>query len=187
MSTRATVEFRDERNKTYAYTHYDGHPDEVIPDIKMMLRQFKGENEADDHNAMEVATTFIKRDYPNRDRYMHYRVSNGWAGDESHRYFVRWNAEGKLWECGEIKDGKEEMADTEYLSTYKVLGSVDLSSKASVSVDAPSFEKACAIAKQMWEDKTRDGFEIWDGDFPRRASEATFEPDEDGDDEDDDQ
>ena len=95
MSTRATIEFSDHMKKFYAYRHCDGYPEQVMPDIMSAIKKSRGlwgEPEVGLLVSFFIGLHFRHEQLPD------YEFTSGFHGDESYRYFVRYNPDSLDWD-----------------------------------------------------------------------------------------
>jgi hypothetical protein len=97
MSTRATIQFKDEwGQKLFVYRGHDGFPEDVIPDIERVIEEKKRSWSGSD--IFQLVTWFlILTNNPNH-RLADYELTTSFHGDESFSYFVQWNENGSCWE-----------------------------------------------------------------------------------------
>ena len=95
MSTRATIEFSDRGGKFYVYRHCDGYPEQIMPDIMSVIEKSRGmwsEPEVGLLVSFFIGIHFRHEQLPD------YELTSGFHGDESYRYFVKYNQEYRFWE-----------------------------------------------------------------------------------------
>ena len=95
MSTRATIQFKDKWDEFYVYSHCDGYPENILPEIEKVLEKKK-----DSWSGSECGTLvscFLGENYDANSRLPNYEMTASFHGDESYRYFVEWNDDSKKW------------------------------------------------------------------------------------------
>jgi len=101
MSTRATIIFSCDDEEYYAYRHSDGFPENVQEDIRDAIRTAKGRWSEPELGLF--VTLFLAKGYDyNKDRLPDYEITPCFHGDESYRYYCRYNKQHKEWEFGVI-------------------------------------------------------------------------------------
>ena len=96
MSTKATIEFSDHGDKKfYVYRHCDGYPEQVIPDIMSAINQSRGFGFMG--KARGLVSFFIRIHF-RHEQLPDYELTSGFHGDESYRYFVKYNQQYRVWE-----------------------------------------------------------------------------------------
>ena len=96
MSTRATIEFSCDGKSFFVYRHCDGFPEVVKPDIDAAIEKAKRRWPEEEVGCL--VTLFLAMHYdPDKSRLPNYELSTGFAGDESYRYFVRWDRVNEKW------------------------------------------------------------------------------------------
>lgn len=99
MSTRATIEFTDGGHKFYVYRGHDGFPDVILPDIKKVIDLTR--NRWSEPEVELLVTAFIGVYFKVEKRLPDYEITEAFHGDESYKYYVRWNKETQMWDFGE--------------------------------------------------------------------------------------
>lgn len=95
MSTRATIRFADEYETFFVYRHCDGFPDVILPDLQKVIERKRGA--WSDPEAGMLVTCFLALMFDEKARLPDYSMTSAFHGDESYRYSVTWDAEGKKW------------------------------------------------------------------------------------------
>lgn len=93
MSTRATIQFKDDDEIYYVYRHSDGHPDNVERNIQEVLKAVEGR-----WSGAEMGTLvsfFLGYYFDHNRRLPHYDLTTAFHGDESYRYYVEWDGKNK--------------------------------------------------------------------------------------------
>ena len=107
MSTRATIEFTDDNNTYYVYRHSDGFPEIVLADMRDAIKETRWR--WSDPEVELLVTLFLAKDYDyKKNRLPNYMITSGFHGDESYRYYCRWNYEHKEWNIGCMDEEEEE-------------------------------------------------------------------------------
>jgi hypothetical protein len=94
MSTRATIKFKDRNEEFFVYRHHDGFPENVIQDIKDVLKKVK-----DRWSAPECGTlvsVFIGTHHTNQ-IVPDYIMTTSFTGDESYTYLVKYDDSINEW------------------------------------------------------------------------------------------
>jgi hypothetical protein len=105
MSTRATIQFKDEYDTFFVYRHCDGYPEQIMPDIEKVIENAHGRWSGSECG-MFVAF-FLGSYFDPKARLSEYMMTSYWHGDESYQYYVEWDTEQKEWKArisGEIID-----------------------------------------------------------------------------------
>ena len=101
MSTRATIKFSNDDEIYYVYRHSDGYPENVQEDLRETIRTAKGRWINPETGTL--VTLFLAKGYNyDKERLPDYKITPCFHGDESYRYYCRWNREHKEWEFGVI-------------------------------------------------------------------------------------
>lgn len=95
MSTRATIQFKDEYDTFYVYRHSDGYPKNILGDITDVLEMTKGRWSGSECGML--VSCFLGMHYKPNERLPSYDLTTAFHGDESYRYYVHWNAEEHKW------------------------------------------------------------------------------------------
>lgn len=95
MSTRATIEFSDEYETAYIYRHFDGFPKTVAADIDLVLNKAAGRWSGGEVGQL-IALFFAIHGDPDK-RLQKYELTSSFHGDESYRYYCRYDAHDKIW------------------------------------------------------------------------------------------
>ena len=93
MGTRATIRFKDEYEEYYVYAGHDAYPENVIPDIESVIKKKK--NSWSGSECGSLVSCFLGEAYEPDKRIPFYELTKGWHGDESFKYSVEWNVDGK--------------------------------------------------------------------------------------------
>lgn len=88
MGTRATIQFKNRNDIFYVYRGHDGHPDNVVADIQMVIDKTKGRWSGAETELLVTCMLMIAND--NSSRIPDYSITGGFHGDESYRYYVEW-------------------------------------------------------------------------------------------------
>ena len=106
MSTRATIKFSDGDEEYYVYRHSDGYPETIQEDLREVIRMAK--NRWGDPEIGCLISLFLAKHYDyEKQQTPDYEITPCFHGDESYRYYCRWNQEHKEWEIGVIGLNKE--------------------------------------------------------------------------------
>lgn len=100
MSTRAIIAFEAEDNVFYVDRSHDGFPEDVLPDIELTL-QATNKNWSGAELG-QLVSFFLGMHFDDRSRIQTYEPCIGFSspGDESYRYFVKWNESEKVYKFG---------------------------------------------------------------------------------------
>lgn len=88
MGTRATIQFRDRNDIFYVYRGHDGHPENVLTDIQMVVDQTRGRWSGAETELVVTCMLMLAND--KNSRIPDYSITGGFHGDESYRYYVDW-------------------------------------------------------------------------------------------------
>lgn len=102
MSTRANIKFQDGEDYIHIDRSHDGFPDVILPDIKAAIDLCKGRWSGSELG--QLVTAFLGLHFDKRQRIQNYEPCIGYerAGDESYRYYVKWNESKREYEYGVI-------------------------------------------------------------------------------------
>lgn len=96
MSTIATIKFEDEYGDSFfVYRSHDGFPENVMADIKEVIEATRNRWSGSEMGQL-VAWFLVMSNDPGH-RILDYEMITGFAGDESHKYLVKWNSEREEW------------------------------------------------------------------------------------------
>ena len=99
MSTRAHIEFIDEYGaKLCIDRSHDGYPDVILPDIKRTVEEC--ENRWSGSEIGQLISHFVGSNYIEGQRIQYYEPCHGAAGDESYKYYVRYNKDTSAYDYG---------------------------------------------------------------------------------------
>ena len=99
MSTRATIKFTDRDKKYFVYRHSGGFPENVQEDLRETIRTAR--DRWRDPELSLLVTLFLVKGYDyKQERLPYYEITENFHGDESYRYYCRWNKEHREWEFG---------------------------------------------------------------------------------------
>jgi hypothetical protein len=94
MSTRATIKFQDGDDAYYAYRHCDGFPENVEEDLYKLTEEAKGRWSEPQLSLLVTLFLTMNRDY-RKDRLPNYEITESFHGDESCRYYCKWDSKNK--------------------------------------------------------------------------------------------
>lgn len=97
MSTRATIQFKDEYDTYFVYRHCDGYPEQIMPDIETAIDLSHGRWSGSECGML--VSLFLGTHFKERQRWLDYMMTTNWHGDESYQYYVEWNTERKEWKA----------------------------------------------------------------------------------------
>lgn len=92
MGTRATIQFKDRSDIFYIYRGHDGHPDNVLADIRAVIEQVQGRWSGAETELLVTCMLMLAND--KNSRIPDYNITGGFHGDESYRYYVDWAGNG---------------------------------------------------------------------------------------------
>lgn len=95
MSTRATIQFSDTFDTFFVYRHSDGHPQNVIADLESVIEKARGRWSGSECGTL--VSFFLGSHFKENERLPDYEMTSAFHGDESYRYFVKWDAELERW------------------------------------------------------------------------------------------
>jgi len=98
MSTRANIKFQDGNDFMHIDRSHDGHPDNVLSDIKETVELCKGRWSGPELG--QLVSAFLGKHFDLHTRIQHYepRIGYNKAGDESYYYLVERNERKKEYE-----------------------------------------------------------------------------------------
>lgn len=101
MSTRATIKFQDRDEIYYVYRHSDGIPEIILKDFHDTIRTAKGRWSEPEVGLL--VTLFLAKGYNYEEyRLPDYKITRCFHGDESYKFYCKWNIENKEWIFGLI-------------------------------------------------------------------------------------
>ena len=110
MATRATIEFSDDDYyKYYVYRHHDGFPENILKDLQDTIDLVKGRWSEPEVECLVTLFLASKWDYK-KERCPDYQITSNFHGDESYRYYCKWNKNDKEWKFG-VMPGYEDDED----------------------------------------------------------------------------
>lgn len=98
MGTRATVEITDGHETYFIYHGHDGFPDNILPDITAAITACKGRWSG--AGVGQFVSYFLGFVFDPKSRLQDYELTTGFHGDESYRYWIRWDEKKQEYNCG---------------------------------------------------------------------------------------
>jgi len=100
MSTRANIRFKCGDDVIHVDRSHDGHPDNVLSDIKEAIDLAKGRWSGSELG--QLVSLFLGLHFSKDRRIQFYEPCIGYttAGDESFTYYVEWNNDKGVYEFG---------------------------------------------------------------------------------------
>lgn len=95
MSTRATINICDGDENYFVYRHCDGFPSDVEPDLIAAIDRNKLLSGS---NPGHLVSLLLGKTFRPEERVQSYEMTPCFHGDESYRYFVRWDKKTQKWE-----------------------------------------------------------------------------------------
>jgi hypothetical protein len=95
MSTRATLQFKDEYDSFFVYRHCDGYPEQIMPDVEKVIENARGRWSGSECGMF--VSFFLGTYFDPKARLPDYMMTSNWHGDESYQYYVEWDTERKEW------------------------------------------------------------------------------------------
>ena len=103
MSTRATIRIGSGDEVYYLYRHSDGHPDNVLSDIGNVVVTLNRRCVHTNDDPAMIATAMVAYGWRfDATRLPNYEITSAFHGDESYRYYIRWDKAQRMWEWGTI-------------------------------------------------------------------------------------
>ena len=104
MSTRATINICDGQENYFVYRHCDGFPDIIEPDILAAIERNKLLSGS---NAGHLVSILLGMTFRPNEKVQDYEMTPCFHGDESYRYFVKWDEKIQAWKLEPQDEGRQ--------------------------------------------------------------------------------
>ena len=104
MSTRATINICDGQENYFVYRHCDGFPDIIEPDILAAIERNKLLSGS---NPGHLVSVLLGMTFRPKERVQNYEMTTAFHGDESYKYFVKWNDKDQSWHLEPQAGGRQ--------------------------------------------------------------------------------
>jgi hypothetical protein len=97
MSTRATIQFKDEYDTFFVYRHCDGYPEQIMADLEKAIENARGRWSGSECGMF--VSFFLGSHFEANAHQPDYVMTSYWHGDESYQYYAEWDTERREWKA----------------------------------------------------------------------------------------